>query len=304
MSVSPRVLAFMGLVLTNLFWASNAVVARFVSDSIPPITLSFGRWFLACLLLLPFVLSYFCSHFDHVKRVVSQRFSVILVLGLLGVSTHNTVLYLAAHETTAVNITLVSSTLPLITLLASWLMLSKRPTNWQLLGIVISLVGVVTIISGGDAQQLLNLRFNRGDILIFGIACCWSIYSVILGKYAIDLPPVVLLFVLIVAGLPFLSGLFFIEWLVLPSFTIGSQGVVVIVFVAIFPSILAFLFWGFGVKTLGPSITSLTCYLLPILTALLAVPILNESLYGYHYFGGLMILVGLYLGSVFRSESA
>lgn len=294
--LSNKALALTGLALTNLFWAGNAVVARFVVDDIPPLTLAFGRWLIAFIVLLPFALPHLKGQWSYIR----SQWLVILILGFIGVTVYNTVLYIAAHSTAAVNITLVSSTLPLITLLASWLLLSHRPTHWQLLGIVISLCGVLTIISSGNIEQLLTLAFNHGDVMIFGIACCWSIYSVLLRKYPLSLHPIALLFVLMAAGLPFLLVLYLFELSVVPAFSLSQQSWVLITYTALFPSVCAYLFWGFGVKEVGPNIAALSCYLMPLFTAMLAVPLLGETLYWYHYLGGVLILCGLYFGSVFK----
>jgi len=295
--LSNHKLALTGLALTNLFWAGNAVVARFVVDDIPPLTLAFGRWMIAFLVLFPFAIPHLRGQWRYLRR----QWLVILVLGLMGVSVYNTVLYLAAHSTVAVNITLVSSTLPLITLLASWLLLSLRPSYWQLLGIIISLCGVLTIISSGDMERLLSLAFNRGDVMIFGIACCWSVYSVLLRKYPIHLHPLALLFVLVVAGLPFLFLLFLFEVSVAPAFSLSQQSWVLMTYTALFPSVLAYLFWGFGVREVGPNIAALSCYLMPLFAAILAVSLLGERLYWYHFLGGAFILCGLYFASVMTS---
>jgi drug/metabolite transporter (DMT)-like permease len=292
----PNTLALLGLVATNLFWAGNAVLARFASDEIPPFTLSFSRWVLALLILLPFAIPYLKSTWPEVRR----HWSVVLVLAFLGITTFNTVLYLAANSTTAVNITLMSSNMPLITLLISWLLLNEQPKNWQFFGIATSLLGILVIISNGDLSQLLSLQFNMGDVLILGIACCWSLYSVILRKYPLNIHPIALLAVLIMVGLPFIFVLFVIELYMLPAFTIEKSGGLVILYSAIFPSILAYLFWGYGIKQLGPSIAALSFYLLPLFTALLAIPLLGEALHWYHVVGGFFILIGLYFGTRFK----
>ena len=122
MQLSTKTLALLGLTMTNLFWASNAVLARFVVEDIPPFTLAFGRWLLAFFLLLPFTYRDIYENSAEVRRC----WAVIIVLGLLGITIYNSILYLAAHSTTAVNITLVSSILPLVTLAASALMLKQK----------------------------------------------------------------------------------------------------------------------------------------------------------------------------------
>ena len=296
--LNAKTLALLGLAATNLFWAGNAVLARFASDDIPPFTLVFARWALALLILLPFALSYLKGTWPKIRR----HWSVVLMLGFLGIATYNTVLYLAASSTTAVNITLMSSTLPLITLLISWLMLNEKPKVWQLFGIAASLLGITVIISHGDVTQLLSLQFNMGDLLIVGIAFCWSLYSVILRKYPIDIHPIALLAILIMAGLPFIFVLFIIEIYLLPPFTVGLSSSLVILYVAIFPSIFAYLFWGYGIKQWGPNVAASSCYLMPLFTALLAIPLLGEVLHSYHLIGGLLILIGLYFGTLFKQK--
>jgi drug/metabolite transporter (DMT)-like permease len=300
MQISTKTLALLGLGLTNLFWATNAVLARFVAEDIPPFTLVFGRWLLAFLLLLPFTWQHIYRNFDEIQR----RWPVIVVLGLLGITIYNAILYLAAHSTTAVNITLVSSTLPLITLAASALLLKQKPSSWQIIGIFASLAGVTLIISGGKLSNLLNLSLSEGDVMILGIACCWALYSVILRKYPINLKPAALLTVFIGAGLPPLLALFAIEQASLPnSFDPKMKDLPIYVYIAIFPSILAYLFWGYGVKVVGPNISALSCYLMPLLTALIAIPLLGEVLHWYHFTGGILILVGLYLGRYSNRQS-
>ncbi len=297
-SISPKVLALVGLACTNLFWASNAVIARFAVTDIPPFTLASIRWFLACLFLLPFA----WPHLRGQAAYIKQQIWVIALLGLLGIATYNTVLYLAAHATTAINITLVSSSLPLITLLMRVLILKVRPTVWQMLGIAVSLLGVLIVIARADLAVLQALSFSGGDILILLIACVWAVYSVILRKYPLKLHAIAVLTLLIIAGLPMLIALMLLEWYLLPPLDLGLEAAGVFVYVAIFPSILSYLFWGYGVKVLGPNIAALSCYLMPLFAALLAVPLLGESLYHYHFIGGALILLGLYLGSVFKQS--
>ena len=296
MNASSKYLALAGLLLTNLFWAGNAVVARLYNDDISPFTLSFGRWILAFLILLPFCRKDLWQQ----RRLIRKRWQTIFVLGFLGVTTYNTILYLAAHSTTAINITLVSSSLPIVTMAISSLLLAYRPARWQLLGLTLSLIGVLVIISHGDLPSLLFLEGNSGDVMIFGIACCWALYSVLLRKYPVDMNAITLLATIIAAGLPMLLMLAVVEWLLVPQAGLSINDLPVYLYVAIFPSILAYLFWGFGLKTLGPAIASLSCYSMPLFAAMLSITFLDETLAIYHLFGSALIFVGLYFGSVFR----
>lgn len=303
MHLSPKLLALLGLILTNLFWASNAVIARYIAADIPPLTLAFLRWFIAFLILLPCVWSSLYKDWDKNSAIIQQRCWVIVVLGILGIAIFNTVLYLAAHTTTAVNITMVSSSLPLVTLLMSFIMLKTLPDRWQIIGITVSLLGVCIIISSGELSALLQMHFNQGDILILLIACAWSVYTVILRKYPVALNPMALITVIIAAGLPLLASLALLEVVLLPpsaAFAINIENSSLLMYIAVFPSILAYILWGYGVKALGPNIAALSSYLMPVFTVLLAMPLLGEQLYRYHILGGVMVLLGFYLASFYK----
>lgn len=296
MSILPNYLALAGLTLTNLFWASNAIVARLANSDIAPFTLSFGRWLFALLILLPFC----AKDLWQQRQLIRQQWDIVLVLGFLAIATYNTILYLAAHSTTAINITLVSSSLPIITIAASSLLLAYRPTNWQLFGLTLSLIGVLIIISQGDLLSLLALQGNSGDIMILGIACCWALYSVLLRKYPLNIKASTLLTILIAAGMPVIMALAILEWSIAPQAGLQIKDFPVYLYLAVFPSILAYLFWGFGVKTLGPAIASMSCYSMPLFAAVMSIILLDETFAVYHLSGGAMIFIGLYFGSVFR----
>lgn len=299
MTISPKYLAIGGLFLTNLFWAGNAIVARLSNDSVGPFTLNFGRWSLALLILLPF-----CGKdLWRQRKIICQKWPIILVLGLLAITTYNTFLYLAAHSTTAINITLVGCTLPVMTMVASSFLLASRPTRWQLLGLSIALSGVVVIVSKGNLSVLFSLEDNSGDIMIFGISCCWALYSVLIRKYPLELKATTLLTTLIIAGMPILLMLATLEWLLVPSAGLRIRDFPVYLYLAIFPSILSLLFWGYGVKILGPAIASISSYSMPLFAAILSIILLNESLALYHLFGSVMIFIGLYFGSIFQQLS-
>lgn len=287
--------ALVGLMLTNLFWASNAVIARWITDAIPPLNLAFYRWLLAALILLPFALPLLKKHYSDIRKNIPN----LLLLGIMSIPTYNTVLYIAAHSTTAINIALVSSSLPLIALLFAWSLLGSRPTIAQCLGIVVSLLGVIIIITQLQPGYLFSLSLNRGDILIFGLACLWSLYSVLLKKYQIKLPTILLLWLLIVIGLPILLVLAFLESSSTNMLVFDTQTISVFIYTALFPSVLAYIFWNRGVAIVGPNIAAMSCYLMPLFAALIAIPLLGEKIYAYHILGGLLILIGLYFGSLY-----
>lgn len=292
--MNKPLLAFTGLVLTNLFWAGNAILARAVVDDIPPLTLSFWRWLIAFVLILPFGL----HHIVQQQREIRCNIKLLCLLAVLSITIYNSVLYLSAHTTTAINITLVSATLPFITLLLAWFIIKQIPNHWQWAGIILSLSGVFIIISRANWQTIVGLSFSNGDILILGIVFCWALYSVLLRKYPIKIHPVGLLTVLIALGTLFILPFYLMEVSVLGAFTMQVEYFFVFAYIGIFPSLLAYLFWNYSISIVGPNMAALSNYLMPVFAALIAIPLLGEQLHLFHFLGGSLVLLGLYLANV------
>lgn len=286
-------LAYAGLILTTLFWAGNAVVARAVADQIPAFALSFWRWVIALTLLLPFGL----RHLRGKAAVVRANWGWLLLLAALSVGGYNTLLYLAAHSTTAINISLVSATIPVVIAALAWLLLGEAISAAQSLGVAIALGGVLVIVSGGDWRALAALDFRAGDLLMVLAVTIWGLYTGLLRRRPLALHPLGLMTLLVVGGL--LVILPFYLW----ELATGSGGwwrpalLPALAYVGIFPSLLAYLLWNFGVATAGPNRSAIFIYLMPVFTALLAHVFLDEALRGFHALGGALILVGLYLAS-------
>jgi drug/metabolite transporter (DMT)-like permease len=288
-----RLLAYTGLVLTALFWAGNAVLARGVADEIRPIALAFWRWVGALAVLLPFGL----AHLRRGASVIRANPRPLVAMGLLSVATFNTLLYLAAHTTTAVNIALVNSMLPVAIALLALAILGQRTTWRQVAGIAAAGAGVLTIVARGDWEVLASLAFRQGDLVMILAVLVWGLYSVLLRLWPIDLHPVGFLTLTVIIGVGLLLPAFVWEVAVYGHFAFRPIHLPLFGYLAIFPSILAFLFWNRAVAVVGPSVTGMFIYLVPVFTAVLASTILRESLYAYHATGGALILVGLYLAT-------
>lgn len=294
-----RLLAYMGLVLTTLFWAGNAVLARWVADEIPPFALAFYRWGAALVILLPFGL----PHLWRGTEVIRSHLWQLFWLGLLSVGAYNTLLYIAAHSTTALNITLVNSTLPIAIAVLAHLLLDQRTTARQAVGFVAAGAGMVMIIARGDWRVLAGFAFREGDLLMIGAVLAWAIYSVALRRWRIELHPIGFLTMTMIVGVALLLPPFGWETAVHGHFAWRPVHLLMFGYLAIFPSILAFLFWNRAVAVVGPSITGMFIYLVPVFTAGLAHTLLGEVLQPYHAIGGFFILAGLYL-AIWRSGDA
>ncbi|MEX0732731.1 MAG: DMT family transporter [Aquisalimonadaceae bacterium] len=283
--------ACIALIFTALFWAGNAVVARAVADIIPPMALSFWRWVLAFLILLPFAL----PHLRDAWPTVRRHWRLLTVLAFLSAGIFNTLLYLAAQTTTAVNMTLVNSTMPIFIGIIAYFINDARLTNRQILGICMALLGTLVIISRGSLGVLLSIGVNPGDLLMVIAVSCWGLYSVLLKRMDIKIHPVVLLTVLIGLALPMIFVVYLAELALDYHFKPNMHAILAITYVGLFPSVLSYLGWNYGVAVIGPARSSMFVYLVPVFGAGLALLFLGEQLHAYHAGGAILILIGLYL---------
>lgn len=286
-------LAYLGLALSALFWAGNAVFARASVGLIPPFALSFWRWSLALLFLLPFAL----PHVRREWRLAAAHWRQLLWLALLSIGSYNTLLYLAAQSTTAVNITLVSATMPIAIVLMARVLLGQRLHAWQWAGILVALCGMAAIVLLGAPQAAMPAQLNPGDIIMVLAVLIWGLYSVLLRRKPLALHPLTILLSLIVLGLPAILPFYVWELATQGPFALTSATASIILYTAIFPSLLAYLFWNHGVAVVGPSQSGMFIYLVPVFTALVAGAALGEHVQAHHLIGGALILTGLYLST-------
>lgn len=289
-----ELLACVALSFTSLFWAGNAVVARAVSVDVPPMALSFWRWVVAFLVLLPFA----WPHLRVALPIARRHWRLMTLLAFLSAGIFNTLLYLAAQVTTAVNITLVNSTMPIFIAIIAFLMTGARLSRPQVLGIGTALAGTLVIIGRGSLDVLLSIGINPGDLLMVVAVACWGVYSVLLKRMNVNIHPLALITVIIGLALPMVFVFYLGELGLGYRMDVGIEALMAIAYVGIFPSVLSYMGWNHGVAVLGPSRASMFVYLIPVLGAILALVFLGERLHGYHWAGALLILLGLYLASL------
>ncbi|UAW97934.1 DMT family transporter [Halopseudomonas nanhaiensis] len=291
--MTSRQWAMGGLLLCALAWAGNALVARATAGSLPPIGLSFWRWTTALALLLPFTLQGLWAH----RHVLAGRWLQIAVLAGLSISSYNTLLYLAAQSTTAINITLVNTGLPVAAFVWSIVLLRQWPTWMTLLGAATSFAGLLVILTLGEPARLLTLSFNPGDVIMVVAVLTWGLYSVLLRKWMLPVPGMVQLCAMLLFGVPLLLPFYIWELAHTGGVPLTTQSVLAVGYTAVFASLVAYLAWNNGVKVLGPATASLFSYLLPVFAALLGVLLLGERLHWYHLVGGALTFIGLLLAT-------
>lgn len=288
--------AVIGLLITALAWAGNALIARGTAGMLPPISLSFWRWTLALLLLLPFTLTGLWRY----RKLLLENWMRVAVLAALSISSYNTLLYQAAQSTGAINLTLVGTGLPVTAFFWSVLLLRQWPARATLCGTMLGLCGLILILAGGQPARLLGLQFNDGDLIMLVAVFSWGLYSVLLQRWVMPVPGLVLMAAMLLCGVPLLIPFFLWELVHVGSMPVTWQAAGAVSYTAVFASLVAYVAWNNGVKVLGPATASLFSYLVPAFTALLGVLLLGEQLHWYHLAGGALTFTGLIVATRWR----
>lgn len=279
------------LILTTLFWSGNFVISRGMHAEIPPLSLSFWRWAVALLILASFGLRHLLAQ----RQLALEHKRFIIIQGILGVAGFNSLIYIAIQTTTAINAVLVNSCIPVLIAMISWGMYNDRLSFRQCLGVFISLFGVLLIISQGELTTLVTLQFNRGDILVFIAAVLWSSYSANLKKYPRGLHPLAYQTGIVIVGLTVLTPFYLLEVAQGKSMTVSFSAIATICYVALFASVLAFIFWNRAVTMLGANIAGPFIHLMPVFSTILAVLFLEEVLTANHIQAIFLIFSGIFL---------
>jgi len=291
--VERRAPAFLLLALATLFWSGNALIARAIYTEVPPIALAFGRWATASVLILPFAWRHLRSDLPSLR----SGWPELLLLAFLGVTLFNTLLYQAARTTTATNISLVQTALPAFIVALDFVLNGRRPTRRGVLGALLAMAGAGWVVLQGDPSRLTRLELVEGDLWIAVAVAAYGLYSVRIPRRPAS-HMLSFLAVTFWVGTALLLPLFLWERSVLGAvpWTPALGGA--LFYLAFFPSILSYLFWNRGVERVGAGQTGLFICLTPVYTAVLAIPLLGESIALFHAVGFSLILSGILL---FRS---
>lgn len=297
MNLQVRAYAMLGMTMT--FWAGNAIVGRAVRGEIPPLMLAFSRWTLALLILAPFAW----------RRTVAQRalirrhWSAILFLGLAGVAAFNGFLYSGLRYTTAANSLLLQGLIPTLVVIVGSVVFGDKAPWRQVAGIALSTLGVTFIVFRGELSEILRLRLGMGDLLVLCGCAAWAIYTASL-RLRPPIDPLVFLFVTFAIGALAMGVGALSEAQAIAQMHWNGRMVAAIGYVAIFPSILAYMSFNAAVSHVGPGAAGQAISLLPLLGAVLAAMILGEPLFPYHLAGMALILGGVLLGWGARARMA
>lgn len=275
--------------LPPLFWAGNFLVARAMRDAIPPFQMSFWRWALALAFLLPFVWSAAWRE----RSLLRRELGFLALLGAVGVTAFNCFVYTALHHTSVVNGALINSLMPAVTFLFALGLLGERLAVRRVLGLAVSLLGAATIAAGGQPERIADLAFNHGDLLVLCGLIFWAAYTVLIRWRRTQLSPLV--FLTATVGLGTLFHVPLVAWELGTSggFSLNLRSGAALAYLAVFPSILAYVFWNRAVAALGPGRTAIFMHLMPLFSVALAVIFLGEPVHAHHAVGALLIVSGI-----------
>jgi drug/metabolite transporter (DMT)-like permease len=292
--VTQNFKAYTMLVLATLFWAGNFIVgkAAFVED-IPPMSLVFFRWSLVWLILLPFTYKEIIKH----KEVILKNLPLLFFLALTSVGLFNSFTYLALVHTQVINASLFNTAIPAMIILLCFIFKIEKTNRFQIMGLILSVLGILSIITKLDFNILLSLNFNKGDIIMIGGVITWGLYSSFLKKKKFTLPLLTLVHILCTFGLLFIlpQFLFEISQEKIIKFDINLS--YILIYLALFPSIGSYYCWAGAVSIIGANRAGIFLSLIPLFSTILAMFFFNENFYFFHFIGSVLIVLGLILSN-------
>ena len=285
---SKYLVAFAGLALVMLLWSGNSIVGRAVRDDIPPFLLALLRWTGALCVVTPFALRHLIAD----REVLSRAWKPVLLLGLTGVASFNALLYAGLRYTTATNALLLQAAIPALVLAVDRVAFRLAPSLWQVAGVTVSTLGVLVVIARGQVSTILGLHFGTGDVMILAAVVGWALYTSLL-KLRPACHPLSFLVVTFAIGALAMVPLAATEWREIAAMRWTPQVFGAWAYVALLPSVVAYILYNGAVATVGAGRAGQTIALMPIFGALLAAVLLDERLHGFHLAGMALILAGI-----------
>ena len=276
------------LFLATLGWGSNTIASRLAVGEVSPMLLIFFRWGFVVVILLSL---YWRQMIDE-WPIIRPRLKWLLIMGGCGLSLFNAFFYIAAHSTTAVNLGIIQSTMPGMILLGSFMFFGDRINGLQFSGLLLTLLGVGVIVTQGSLEQLIQLSFNHGDLLMIFACSFYAMYTVGL-KSRPKISGMVMLAYFSVAAFLMTIPLMIFESFIYGTVMPGVKGFAIVFYIAIIPSFLSQIFFMRGVDLIGPGSAGLYANLVPIFSAIMAVLLLSEEFALFHLAAMLLVFGGI-----------
>ena len=282
------------LVCATLFWSGNFMVGKFAFlENIPPLSLVFYRWSLVWLILLPFTFKEILKH----KETILNNLPILFFLGFTSVGLFNSFTYLSLIHTQVINSTLFNTAIPAVIILLCFLFKIEKTNKFQILGLIISVLGILSIITKLDIKIFLSLNFNKGDIIMVGGVITWGIYSTLLKKKKFTLPLLTLVHVICTFGLICVFPQFFYEFSQGQIIEFNTNLFYILIFLALFPSIGSYYCWAGAVSIIGANRAGIFLSLIPLFSTIMAIAFYKEQFQFFHLIGAILIILGLFLSN-------
>ena len=287
-------LAYNFLLLTVTFWAGNFIVGKFASlNDVPPFSLNFYRWFFAWLILAPFTLPEIIKKKDYIIK----NYKLFIILGVTSITIFNSVVYYSLNFTQVINGVLMISTIPVMIMFISSILKIEKTNVFQIIGVILSFIGVIIIITKVDLEILKNLDFNKGDITMVIAMFSWALYSSLLKKQKYEISQISLLQVLMTFGLIFLMPIYFIEYQFGFRIIMDKPFILILSYVVLLPGLASFILWIKGISLIGANRSGVFLHLMPILSTVMAMIFFKEKFMFYHMLGACFIISGILLSN-------
>ena len=293
MHSSPQKNIYTGILfafLAVVIWAGNFIIARGVYQQIPPISLSFYRWLLASIIIFPFAVKAFAKEWPAVR----QAWIYFFLASSMGVALFNTLMYVGAHYTSAINLALIGTTSsPIMATIMARIFLKEQIGWLKLAGLVLCVTGVLFLLSKGDFRNLFNFQFSTGDIWALGAAFCFAVYNTLVKKKPSSISPINFLFVVFVFGTIMLLPFYLWETSHIPAVSWNYNLLLIILFLGLGASVISFLSWNVAVGHLGAGRTALFGNLIPVFSSIEAALLLNEDFTNVHIVSMVLVFTGI-----------
>mgnify|MGYP001405213951 FL=1 len=287
-------LAYILLILTTLFWSGNFIVGKAASTyEIPPFSLNFYRWLFAGLILLPFTIKEIIEKKDYILNNVG----FFIILGVTSITIFNSTVYYSLYYMQVISGVLMISTIPVWIMFISSILGIEKTNRFQIFGVILSLLGVLFIITKSDLEVIKNLAFNRGDLIMASGMFAWALYSALLKKKTYEISQITLLEVVIITGLFFLIPIYILEMNLGNPIIIGKPFILTLSYVVLFPGLASFFFWIKGIDIIGANRAGVFLHLMPVFGSIMAIILFDEKFMIYHLLGAIFIIAGITLSN-------
>ena len=282
------------LICATLFWAGNFTIGKFAYlENIPPNSLAFLRWCLVWIILFPFTY----KEIIKLKYKIKENLSLFFILGFTSVCIFTSFTYNALNHIQVINASLFNTAIPVTIILVCFLLKIEKTNIFQISGLIISVLGILAIITRLDLNILLSLNFNKGDLFMIGAIIAWGVYSAYLKKRTFEVSLLALVHIICTFGLIFLLPLFFLDVIQGKAIDLNINLFYILIYIAIFPSIGSYYCWAGAVEIIGANRAGIFLSLIPLFSTILAILFFNENFLFFHFIGSVLIIIGLLLSN-------